>query len=157
MEGEMISGAPRVVINGGDQCRKVRKLFFVPQEADEFNSAEFTVCVDVTVQQMGFKHAAPKLSDGRAHPQTRHAGQRGVSKSMSAHNVDAITQRAHIRYEVIQSSITNTAPNFLPVAHMAADPVGVPKQAFGAFQIALSEGLAKLRTGDPTAGRIMDI
>lgn len=76
MEGEMISGAPRVVINGGNQCRKVWKFFFVPQEAEKFNRTEFTVCVDLAVQQMGFQHASALLSNGWAYTQAGHAWQR---------------------------------------------------------------------------------
>src|SRR5690554_1826009 len=113
MEGEMISGAPRVVIYRCDQCGKVRKFFFVPQEADEFYRAEFTVCVDIAVQQVRFQYTTPPLRDGGTHPQTGDPRQRAVrAQAMYPHDIYAVAQGTVVRYPVIQGTVTDAATQF---------------------------------------------
>ena len=138
MEGEMISGAPRVVVNGGDQGRKVWKFLFIAQEADEFNSAEFTVSVDVAIQQVCFEHAPPLFGDGGAHAQTGHTGQRAIGQAMCAHNINSIAQRTGFGDVMVQRAITDAAANFLTVYDSASDAIGVPQQALRTLKVALS-------------------
>src|SRR5690606_41658340 len=93
MEREMISGAPRVVVDGGDQGGKVRKFFFVAQEAHELDSAEFTVSVEVTVQQVCLKHTTSLVGDGRAYAQAGDAGQGLRCQTVDANDVRSEERR----------------------------------------------------------------
>src|SRR5690606_17731402 len=101
MEGEMISGAPRIVVNRGDQGGKVWKFLFVAQEAQEFDRTEFTVSVDIAVQEVRFEDAPPLLGDGGSDSQAGHAGQWPVGEAMNAHHVDAVADGAVFRNPVI--------------------------------------------------------
>src|SRR5690606_269705 len=142
MEGEMISGAPRVFIYRGDQCGKVRKFFFVPQEADEFNRAEFTVCVDVAVQQVGFQHTAALLCDSWSHSQAGHSGQGSIRvQAVDSHDIHPIAQGTVVRYTMVQSSITNTASDLLPMANMAGNAVSATQQRLRAVKFRRRERL----------------
>src|SRR5690606_564885 len=144
MEGEMISGAPRVVVDGGDQSGKVWKMLFVPQEADELDSAQFTVSVDIAVQQVCLKHPTALLRDGGAYPEAGYAGQWRLRQAVHFHDVHSVAQGAGFGDAVIKCAIADAAANFLPMADMPADAIGVAQQATYAFKVARGQRLAQV-------------
>src|SRR5690606_36878168 len=102
MEGKIVASALRIVLDGCDQGRKVRKFFFVPQVLKELNSRQFTVWVDLAIEQMHFEHEPTGLCHGGPHAQAGYAGQWIGSLAVRANDVNARSQRALLRCMNVQ-------------------------------------------------------
>src|SRR5690606_4864558 len=148
MESEMISGTPRVVVDGGDQGGKVGKLFFVAQEAHEFDSSEFTVSVNVTVEQVCFEHPAAGVGDRGAHAQTGHTGQGLVVQTVHLDDVDTVAQCKALRHQLVQCAIAYAAPQLLTMTYVMGQAKGIAEQRVGALEVAGGECFTQGRAGN---------
>lgn len=62
-------------VHGGGKCRQIRKLFFVPQVLQEFDAHEFTVSVDIGIEDVGLKQDSAVVFDGRANAKAGNTGE----------------------------------------------------------------------------------
>ena len=60
-------------VHGGGQGWEIRKLFFVPDMLQEFDSCKFTVRIHRSIEDVGFEQDATVVLDGWATAQAGHA------------------------------------------------------------------------------------
>ena len=66
---------PGIGVHGGGQGWEIRKLFFVPDMLQKFDSCKFTVRLHRSIEDVGFEQDAPVVLDGRTNAKAGDARQ----------------------------------------------------------------------------------
>jgi hypothetical protein len=61
-------------VHGGGKSRQIGKFFFVPQVLQEFDAHEFTVSVNIGVEDVCLKQDSAVVFDSRAHAKASNSG-----------------------------------------------------------------------------------
>src|SRR5690606_32929608 len=107
---------------------------------------EFTVCIDMPVQQVDLEHDASRIGNRGPDPQAGHAVQGMVCQAVRADEINTRSRGATGRNANVQGGIAQTATQLLAVNHVAADSESVSQAPFGTLQVAYRQSGALFGT-----------